>query len=88
MPTMPLRIVHPTDSRPADGDADIDLTLRDVCLDLQRGDFLATDQKLNELTAVLERTNATLPMTVPIKTLGLQANDTIQLAKATTGAGR
>jgi hypothetical protein len=87
MATIPLRILHPTDSaKVADGDADVELTLRDVCVDLQRGNFLPVEQPLNQLGAVLERTQATLPMTVAIRQLGLEPHDAVMLQKQTQGA--
>lgn len=87
MPTIPIRILHPTDSTQyADGEADVDLTLRDICVNLQQGEFLPANQPLTQLGAVLERTSKTLPMTVPIGTLGLQAGDAVLLEKQTQGA--
>jgi hypothetical protein len=87
MDTLNIRILHPTDStRFADGDADLDMTLRDLCVDLKSGEFLPADQDLTKLGATLERTNATLPMLVPLGKLGIQNGDAIALARTAEGA--
>ena len=50
MPTIPLEIKHPTDSDlKAFGDADSQLTLRDLCLDLQKGAWLAPEVSVTAL---------------------------------------
>ena len=87
MPTIEIRVLHPTDSsRVADGDADVELTMTDICRDLQLGEFLEPEHRLDQLGASLERTRSTLPMDVPLGTLGVRDGDAVALHKQTRGA--
>lgn len=88
MSSIPITICHPTTSEPTQGDIDLDHTLRDVCVALQAAEVLPAGTPVDRYGAVLERTNATLPMNVPARQLALEPNDSLMLQTHHEGALR